>query len=68
MLGGGLLLSGEKPLFQLLGGKTQIHTQELKARAGQRYAQKVLVNLYPLPHSFKAKPHPLPLKKARPAI
>lgn len=40
MLGGGLLLSGEKPLFQLLGGKTQIHTQELKARAGQRYAQR----------------------------
>lgn len=43
-------------------------TQELKAGAGQRYAQKVPDKLHPLPRSVKPKPHLLPLKKARPAI
>lgn len=67
MLGGVGAFVRWKPLFQLLGGKTQIHTGA-KSQSWTVLCPKIPDKLHPLPHSFKPKPHHLPLKKARPAI
>lgn len=64
--GGGLLL-GENHCSSCWEKKTQIHTGA-KSQSWTVLRPKVPDKLHPLPHSFKPKPHLLPLKKARPAI
>lgn len=64
--GGGLSL-GENHCSSCWEEKTQIHTGA-KSQSWTVLRPKVPDKLHPLPHSFKPKPHLLPLKKARPAI
>lgn len=68
MLGGvGGFLLGENHCSSCWEEKTQIHTGA-KSQSWTVLRPKVPDKLHPLPHSFKPKPHLLPLKKARPAI
>lgn len=66
--GRGFAIVRWKTTVPAVGRKNSNSHTGAKSQSWTALRPKVLVNLHPLPHSFKAKPHPLPLKKARPAI